>query len=348
MSSSTSSSDCPTEAPVPGVPWGLVGALSAALLIEVCFSLGGTNRDRLTERFYPPHRMPTFTESIIQWQIFEASNLNRRQEVLFLGDSSCLMGLQPNVVVRETGLETWNLGTISWIGVRGHTRVLETYLQENPPPHLLVYHVTLNTFGDAEPHEFHRDFKRRVLRWLGTHQADASWLPSLSYRRDFRSWLSPQRFQDEFLELERGPYPSDRTVRTLIQTERGALVEKQTRSWKAPPRLQFHPEAGVERELNALFELAQTHGMKVLVMTNPLPDIAATEENLATLASVRELLDRAAAAFEGVEIAQPLAKFYDQPSQCCSSVNHLLPTGAQRNSEELAQWIRQRGFAVTR
>ncbi len=345
MSSSTFNSE--SSAPPSGrkIPWGLIIALFATLMIETFLSRGEAARGLLKRRFYPPDRVPILEESIVQWQVFHATRPRRRQSVLLLGDSSCLMGLRPKIIMRETGLKTWNLGTLSWLGVPGHLQILKTYLEHQPPPSLLVYHVTLNPFGRGRHLELSKKYQERLLRWLGGDDAPSAWLPSLRYRRDFRSLLAPDELQNEFQDANREPFPTDREVRRILLEERGSMEEPRLRPWTTPPTLDFHPYDGAEEELGTFFEFCQSQGMEVLVMMNPLPDLVETPHNLATFAAFEAFLKRAAAPYEGVSLAQPLARFYGNPGTCCSGLAHLLEAGARRNSEELAGWIRDREFA---
>src|SRR5262249_10325294 len=93
-----------------------------------------------SERFWSgepaPRGVPSLEESIIQWQAYHLLTSVDDQNVLFVGDSSCLMGVMPQVIAQKTGQKCWNLGTIGFMATDGHADMLDLYLAKNRPPQL--------------------------------------------------------------------------------------------------------------------------------------------------------------------------------------------------------------------
>src|SRR5262245_37674516 len=78
--------------------------------------------------------------SIVHWQmrhLLESSD----QDVIFFGDSSCLMGVKPRVVQDATGLKTSNYGMLGYLGTKGHALLFRLFLERHTAPRLAVYYV---------------------------------------------------------------------------------------------------------------------------------------------------------------------------------------------------------------
>ena len=58
----------------------------------------------------------------------EASWKPRHAAVALLGDSSCLMGIDPLLVGEKLGVEVLNLGMVSYLSLDEHAQLLERYL----------------------------------------------------------------------------------------------------------------------------------------------------------------------------------------------------------------------------
>src|SRR5438105_1600765 len=78
-------------------------------------------------------RTPNPSESIIQWQSHAALTSRETEEVVFVGDSCCLMGVIPAIVENGTKLKTRNLGTNAYLGTAGHADLLQLYLDRHGP-----------------------------------------------------------------------------------------------------------------------------------------------------------------------------------------------------------------------
>ncbi|MEI7493801.1 MAG: hypothetical protein WCJ92_04295 [Alphaproteobacteria bacterium] len=96
---------------------------------------------------------------------YKTSHVNQNNDVIFVGDSSCLMGVSPKIIEEETGLKVLNLATYGGSGIIGYEAILRKYLKFNSPPKLIVYYIspsipnmyTLKTFEQIFAYLKHPD-----------------------------------------------------------------------------------------------------------------------------------------------------------------------------------------------
>ncbi len=324
MSSSTSNSSRSSFSP----PWGLLLSVAVVLAVEaVIFARSSATAPPEQQRpFYTFDRVPTFEESIVQGQIDFCRNNRQPQDVLLLGDSSCLMGLRPKLIVQQTGRNAWNIGTLSWLQIEGHLELLKLYVEHHGPPRLVVYHVSPYTLGFKAP----GDYLARLRDHLDPQRP---WLPSLAYRRTIRTGPLFELMKEDLLDTERGVFPSDAEVRRILRDRRGAMTERRTDTWLKPPSVQVTLPPYAVATLDELFHFAGERGFGLLVMICPMPEIARTPQNVASLdrlaADLRQIVGRSPHA----ELFDPAIRFY--PDELCYSVEHVYEDGAIRNTEEL-------------
>jgi hypothetical protein len=82
------------------------------------------------------------------WHPLVDEKLNARQmnaDIVFVGDSSLLMGLQPEVIKRQTGLSSYNLGVPGEAFCMAGEVLLNTYLANNHPPKALILYLSPQT-----------------------------------------------------------------------------------------------------------------------------------------------------------------------------------------------------------
>ncbi|KKL90782.1 hypothetical protein LCGC14_1901250 [marine sediment metagenome] len=346
MTSSTSSSEAPDDGARFRFPWAFLVALLVGLGIEAALAFVVPGRTKYPKvpyrRFYAPGRVPSFEESITQWQVHQALNVAGPQDIILLGDSSCLMSLRPNQIMRETGLSTWTLATLGFYGVDGHTRLLEAHIGRFAPPRVVVYHVsywTLKYTKQPQWYQRYLDWLKRVEGRTDGSNAERirTWLPSLAYREVSRNWLVPETVKVGFLDEPRGGHTSDNRTRKELLEKRGALEEPGVGVWPKAPEVPFGLSEESARALERLFQRAKHHGFGVLVVMEPLPKIAATPNNLAGIEQLQTDLEKLARSHRHVRIADPVVTFL--PNDVCQSVTHVLEKGAQQNTARLIEHI---------
>lgn len=101
---------------------------------------------------------------------YKTSFVNQNNDVIFVGDSSCLMGVSPKVIEKETGLKVVNLATNGGAGIIGYETVIRKYLKSNPAPKLIVYYISpaIPNFYNVKSFEQVFSYMRNPDIWLFT------------------------------------------------------------------------------------------------------------------------------------------------------------------------------------
>ncbi|MBN2383351.1 hypothetical protein JXQ70_10750 [bacterium] len=301
--------------------------------------------DLLDERFYPPNRVPAFEESIIQWQFYHALADQTPVDILLVGDSSCLMGLRPELIQKRTGLSCWNIGTLDYLGARGYTDALELFIQVRGAPKIVIYHIVNISLNFNEQAIKRFGYLERIHNWLSHYRSGEDdgrmmpTLPSMRYRRQVQRFVTTFSGEEkqEWLDEKRGPYPSDNEVRELIRTSRGALTEIQFEDLSQAQLIKpgIHPEA--QSEFLRAVELCARHDITMIIVLNPIPLNAKIPENLHNLHLFEAKIKALTRDYDCVRLHSPLYRFY--PIELCASYNHLTEVGAEYNSEQVARSI---------
>lgn len=300
--------------------------------------------------------VPDLSESVIQWQTHNLFTCPAASDVLFFGDSSCLMGVIPKVVTDCTGKSAWNLGTIGYLTLEGHADLFELYARLHGTPKLAIYHATYYTWKMTEEERASLGFLLAFREWGVTNPLKSSW-------SDLSTWLPTNRANHlalsslrrlfvssedtrQYLSKPRGVYPSDDDVRDQLRETRGFLPEVFTSTtreqWKEFARkfrskvLPVLDPACVE-PLQRMFRFAETNGIQLVVLMAPLcecfegPDMEAAYYKLES--DLRELTG----PYARVRVESPLlrtVRFED-----CATDTHLTLEGAKKNSRDLAERI---------
>ena len=311
------------------------------------------------------NHVPDLAESIVQWQVSNLIEDLGPIDVVFFGDSSCLMGVMPRIVEEDTGLHCWNFGTIGWLSTDGHADLLQLYVDRHGPPRLAIYYVTTWPLTASHEDIKARGYLTRLREWLASEkdESDVTWLDRLPSTR-MRQWfqtvitrdLVGMRERQRFLSAPRGAYPSDADVHSLLKKSRGFMAELATkdleRDWEenaswatsvnARPKLATDCISGLRRT----FALADACGFDLIVRLNPLPEAFSNPATDEAFARLEEDLEALAASYQRVYVASPLLRYY--PNSQHATVTHLSEAGARRNSHELADLLARfrRGLAA--
>lgn len=73
---------------------------------------------------------------------YKASLKNQQNDVLLIGDSSCMMGVRPKIIEELTGLKVVNLAIYAYSGPQAYDALLRRYLKRNKVPKLIIYYVS--------------------------------------------------------------------------------------------------------------------------------------------------------------------------------------------------------------
>ena len=280
---------------------------------------------------------PTVTESVVEWQVRHLLEGSERDDIVFFGDSSCLMGVVPGVL-GESGVSAWNYGTIGWLGIDGYADLLKLYVDHRGKPGLAVCYMSMYplTVSNEE-------------------------IDRMGFRQAFRDWVFPGRFEGSFRDLEalptrrlhllfeptaaelrgtafldeaRGPYPSDAGLRTLLLDNRGYLPALVSRNLEAGDETRLDPQGPWIQALKRLFASADARGVTLLLLIHPFPEKWRGRRDGAERAAWQHLMEAIAAPYPRVRVGTPLVRY--MPRRLFATAEHLTEEGAIENTRELA------------
>jgi hypothetical protein len=93
-------------------------------------------------RFLEPRRAPTVDEAVIAYPIEYSLRSDEKNDVIFLGDSTCRCGIDPASFERLTGLRAYNLGSQGRAGAMAFVLTARAYLSNHPAPRIIVFDVS--------------------------------------------------------------------------------------------------------------------------------------------------------------------------------------------------------------
>ncbi len=326
----------------------VAATLILALEVSAGFLVSAQPAEAKPARFGSELRVPTITESMLQWQFTHLLELKTPHDVLLLGDSSCLMGLRPKLMEEELKTTVWNLGTLGWIYTDSHADLLEIYVERVGAPKVLVYQVAWGTLQDSKRDIRQRGYRKRFVRFrdrlLG--KSPPRLVPPLWEKGE--TLLAPAR--DAYLEwvgLEpeklrakpRTPWPSDDEVRRQLLERQGNLDDPRTLKKKRRVRMKRSISPDAKPGLERIFALAKKHGFSVLLALNPVPERAkSSESNLEVAERMTQDMEAIAKAHPHVDLIRPWVRF--EPGASFATKTHLTPAAAIDHSKRVAARIK--------
>jgi len=330
------------------IPWAALLTLVLMLFFEfgVKFFLPHEiQMSHLYDRFYPANRIPTFEESVIQWQVHSLLNLEKPPDVLLFGDSSCLVGLIPNVFSRQTTLSALNLGTISWLSTAGHSEMLELLVRKCGPPKIAVYHIAHTTL----------EWSPQYLEMVGYLGRFREWTSSVAGGGLKRNFFLPANLPSHgcFVKLKclfskfednpnmltrRGHHLSDEGVRAMLEETGGYYEETRPGNWDKPIVFESRFNSVCIPGLRRMFEISRRYHFPLSVVLVPIPEAARNQKTEGTFRDYYMKLNNIAKEYQNVSIATPIIRYY--PNNMCNGTAHLLKSGAVQNSLQLSHAIR--------
>ena len=312
------------------VSWGIVLALVVACEVVAFVAFEPRAPIDEGERFYAAGTRPTLSSSLVQWQTVRARGLSNTADVIFIGDSSCTMGVIPEVLESRTALDVENFCLVQWLSIDGQIDIFEEYLKTHNAPRALVYY-----FSDAVLGMSHAKFSQLAMRdsyrsWLGrdTRNVAFAW-PSTRLRTRARGLIGGHFYQETH---------NDMGVRDFMVRHQGFVRESRVDAAEiAVPVLPLHVDSadGLQR----LFSLAARHEMTVYLMHAPVPQLADSLSVREDLGENEALMRALASDYPGVKIALSFLHF--APTTYFRDYEHLAIEGAQQNSYFIAEWMRQ-------
>jgi len=83
-------------------------------------------------RFFPSYRVPSQFEAFASCGMDYAANSAEANDVVFIGDSTCLTGVRTRQFEQLTGLSAYNLGTVFAIQIDGYILALANVPRASP------------------------------------------------------------------------------------------------------------------------------------------------------------------------------------------------------------------------
>jgi hypothetical protein len=102
--------------------------------------------------FPMPDHDPSLIERVVAEVMDYAINSTESNDVIAIGDSTCLFGFMAEVFTQRTGLRAHNLGLVAPLGVSAYRVCLERYLDHHPKPKLILLCVSPAPAGFAISH----------------------------------------------------------------------------------------------------------------------------------------------------------------------------------------------------
>lgn len=285
---------------------------------------------------FPIARSQRFLE-VSRRQLWHATDYRftgemRDCEVVIVGDSSGMIGVDPQVVEARTGWKTCNLAVPYMVTAVAGTSILDRYLAQNPPPRFIVFH-----FSSTHLRAPALDEQNGVIdAWLA---ADERFTPgralSLFVRHPQDSLYFAAELWQQFLSTNRLLRP-DWSGQTYT---RDLSAQRAHRGWLAQPGTAWDvvcgwqaPSITVDRSyLDGLIARYTMGGTQVMIWENP-------SRACDTHIEQYRADDRA--------LGLPPAQVY--PIHQFADAFHLNTVGAARNSEALAVAMLQRSRDVER
>jgi hypothetical protein len=329
-------------------PWALIITIAIVAIVEWNASRTDVVVDG-DEIFIPSDRAPTLVESIVDAKLNVADQIGQGVDVLVLGDSSGLMGVDPSVVAARTGKSCYNLCTISLMGVQGHRAILDRYLERHGNPSVIIYHFAPNEMRFTEQDLDQWKFLSQVKRWLALRQGlavtdeaemkgrDWTVLPSQKFRSAAQSWLSLESSRVRFMHSPRGNWPSHSDVVAELDRGRGFMKETSTFQWDSPRELELVFSDHHQATLRQLMQHVNGLGIQMVIVANPLPELARTTGTDTNFAAMLDAIEKLADSFPKVTLLFPQPRYV--ASGDFATLNHLRPEAVVENTVQIIDQI---------
>ncbi|MBE7503230.1 MAG: hypothetical protein HS113_23675 [Verrucomicrobiales bacterium] len=285
----------------------------------------------------------------------EASRSGAVADLVLVGDSSCLMNVDAVRLGERLGIEVLNLGTLSYVDVETHGRLLATFAATHPGEPgaaVLLLH----------PHRLRlRPGDRYHTEVLQSHLEGRDPLAAFTEAGRLGRWLGLESWRERVLSRVL-PWPLQGAYRVRygfthdlwrhLEANRGSAVDpNRYEAGKAPGGAEYRLAPGLEAESRAFRRLVPENTVLWAGVT-PVP---ADEVSVAPGSAARPTADGDRTGLGGVGKAlldgwsewlrpvEPLAGLpFALPSDWFASSTHLNAAGRERYTDLLAEELRGR------
>jgi hypothetical protein len=311
-----------------------VAAVVLSILSVIAYRLG---RQVETERrFLDPRRALTSDEASVVHPIEYALRSKEKNEVIFIGDSTCHDGVDPLVFERNTGLRAFNLGSQRGLGPIGFVVTARAYLEHHPKPRLLVLcvspvalEVDTGTAGGDLPDQFVANYGPEVTGVVGFSDSLAYFI-----KRGALSVFDSTR--NDYLDvpligMEKETY---RSLERKMRVSRGFFCLPGTHGpmrgidRSGPPKL-IHDDWN--RGIRSLAAACADVGTILLVRYTPISSQISDARDFSPLGDWAGEFE---SSFKSARVARPILLVYD-PQFMWDSI-HLNSVGVERFTQVVA------------
>jgi len=242
----------------------------AILLVAIpAYTLGWKWESK--REFLKSYHTPDWSEAYIKNQMDYVLHSNEANNIIFVGDSTTTVGIQPVLFEKMTGLRGYNLALPGFVGIDTNLRLIELYLENHPAPRLLVYGAHPKDYGLDAPNwgQIRPRFAWSYGVWSGAQATENDFTPMYYVRegiriaagelRGGRSHYFPKSVTDwkELVLRQRGFFASP-----------GVLAENE--KFKPVEIERFVVSPWYSRHLHALAQLTRKHGIRLMIQPTPV------------------------------------------------------------------------------
>jgi hypothetical protein len=273
-------------------------------------------------------RHDTVVEDILLERRYDFSGIDA--DVVFVGDSSLMFGVIPNLVQAQTGLSAYSLGTAAYVLIAAPNLLLDDYLRTNRAPRLVILYLAPWARVNP-PYAFNvawnvgvrmlvgRGSPAQIARYFIDHSEVV--IPSLAdfWSRLLSTWdWRSSTYNTVVADLirERGWFPSDAPILRLPE---GGLKDG-----CSGPTFSINPDTTY---LASFRGRLAARGIDVAVYVAPMPDCDPSDT-------------RAQRAYAGIADNSPYVlphKYFVDDSWYA----HLSPDGAAENTMRVSAFLQR-------
>jgi hypothetical protein len=352
-----------TVAKVAAKPRHRIGSTALVLVlagsISFVFSAVGYCVGRSTDsdlRFFEPRRPPTGDEACIACPIEYALHSNEQNDVIFLGDSTCRVDVDPLDFERISGLRAYNLGSQGRVGPMGFLITAKAYLSRHPRPRIIVLCMAPSAFEGSKQDIADKMQSTMQARFEANYGPEVPglvpWSESASYfvkRGVLTAWMTvssaivggnqPGPIQDvRDLPVAGGDF-SYRMYQQLVRKQRGycPLSELHIPRWNTEPLgSPVKIEDEWDRNVRTLADDCETLGIPLLIRFSPMPRDMLHARDFSPLERWAKSVQE---SHRSVIVGSPLLLWYD-PGLCWDHIQLNLP-GVAAYTPVLAKEVRE-------
>jgi len=310
----------------------LVTALiSGLILASICFCIGKHWESK--HLFLRNYRPPSDYEAHIEFVMRYTLQSSEQNDVIFLGDSTCLTGLEPLKFKRLTGLKAYNLGSVGVLGIDGFVTVFQDYLKHHPKPRVLVFCVHPDTLQMPVSSLGPQEVQEQFLWAYGAESAKAKFFsekPLVYYVRQGAQIIighiagGPDHYLNEPIPNRKGMTFNSLWQQVANQrgywAHPGVLPENFRRPVDPSGPLRLVPD--YKQGLDSLARITSENGIILFIQLSPRVTTGSAED----YSGLNSDLENLAAQYQNVSVSQPVVLVHNPSS--FGELRHLNRKGA--------------------